>query len=264
MMLRNNLKVLAAFARQNVKETLAYRVDTLINIGIMLMWQAWDFAGLAIVFSNTETIGGWRIGDMIVLTGIFRLVNMFMFSLVWPSTEAFNRGIREGTLDYTLLLPIDSQFAVTFQKIVVWRIVDLGLAIILILTGLFYGGVMPSLGNTIAFILLLLSGGVVLYSVWVLLIAMTFWFTKFDNNVTLMHALTDAGRYPATIYPLWLRVLVTFVIPIAVATTVPLQALRGELTWWQFAGALSAGLITFVVSRLVWKLGVHRYSGASA
>ena len=43
-----------------------------------------------------------------------------------------------------------------------------------------------------------------------------------------------------------------------------MQALRGELTWWQFAGALSAGLITFVVSRLVWKLGVHRYSGASA
>jgi ABC-2 type transport system permease protein len=262
--MKHNLQVLAAFARQNVKETLAYRVDTLVNLGIMLLWQAWDFAGLAIVFSNTQSIGGWRIGDMIVLLGIFRLVNMFMFSLVWPSTEAFNRGIREGTLDYTLLLPIDSQFAVTFQKVVVWRAVDLLLAVILVAAGLFYGGAAPPATNAVAFILLLFSGALILYSVWVMLIAMTFWFTKFDNNVTLMHALTDAGRYPSTIYPTWLRLLVTFVIPISVATTVPLQALRGELEWWQFVAAFTAGLIAFGVSRFVWRLGVRRYSGASA
>ena len=262
--MKHHFDVLAAYIRQNMKETLAYRVDTLVNLGIMLMWQAWDFAGLAIVFSNTESIGGWRIGDMIVMIGIFRLVNMLMFSLVWPSTEAFNRGIREGTLDYTLLLPIDSPFAVTFQKIVVWRAVDLLLAVILIAVGLFYSGAMPVLSNTLAFVLLMLSGGVVLYSVWVMLIALTFWFTKFDNNVTLMQALTDTGRYPATIYPVWLRLLVTFVIPIAVATTVPLQALRGELEWWQFAAALAAGFIAFAVSRTVWRIGVKKYSGASA
>ncbi len=61
-----------------------------------------------------------------------------------------------------------------------------------------------------------------------MLIALTFWFTKFDNNVTILQALLDAGRYPATVYPAWLQIIVTFVIPIAVATNVPLQGLRGE------------------------------------
>jgi ABC-2 type transport system permease protein len=96
------------------------------------------------------------------------------------------------------------------------------------------------------------------------LIALTFWFTKFDNNVTLLSALADTGRFPATVYPIWLRVIVTFVIPIAVATTVPLQALRGDLPWWQIVLALAVGLVASFLSSQLWKAGVRRYSGASA
>ena len=55
-----------------------------------------------------------------------------------------------------------------------------------------------------------------IYSLWVVLVAATFWFTKFDNNVTILQALLDTGRYPATIYPPWLRMIVTFLIPIAI------------------------------------------------
>lgn len=260
----HNLTVLAAYIKQNVKEAFAYRVDTFVNLGMMLMWQAWDFAALGIIFSNTDAIAGWRLGDMIVLMGIFRLVNMFMFSLVWPNTEMFNRGIREGTLDYTFLQPLDSQFAVSFQKVVVWRAIDLVLATILIVTGLFFAGSQPGAGNIVTFLLLLISGGFVIYSLWVVLISLTFWFTKFDNNVTLMHALTDTGRYPATIYPAWLRVIVTFIIPVAVATTVPLQALRGELEVWQILVAFGAGVFAFALSRFVWRTGIKRYSGASS
>ena len=80
----------------------------------------------------------------------------------------------------------------------------------------------------LTFILLTISGAIVIYSLWIVLIALTFWFTKFDNNVTILQALLDARRYPVTVYPVWLRILVTFIVPIAVATTIPLQALRGE------------------------------------
>lgn len=65
-------------------------------------------------------------------------------------------------------------------------------------------------------------------------------------------------------YPAWLRIIVTFVVPIAVATTVPLQALRGELEWWQIVVALIAGVVAFCLSRLVWIAGTRRYSGASS
>jgi len=131
--------------------------------------------------------------------------------------------------------------------------------------GLFFSNAaVPGISSIASFLLLTFSGGVIVYSVWVVLISLTFWFTKFDNNVTLMQALMDTGRFPATVYPAWLRIIVTFIVPIAVATTVPLQALRGELTWWQVAVALLAGVVVFSLSRLVWVAGTRRYSGASS
>jgi len=74
----------------------------------------------------------------------------------------------------------------------------------------------------------------------------------------------ESGRYPATIYPAWLRLIVTFIIPIAVATTVPLQALRGDLTPAQVATFIGVSAASLIISSRVWKAGVKRYSGASS
>lgn len=118
--------------------------------------------------------------------------------------------------------------------------------------------------SLLSFLLLAASGVLVIYSLWIVLIALTFWFTKFDNNVTILQALLDAGRYPATIYPTWLRLIVTFVVPIAVATTVPLQGLRGELKGTNLLIFLAVSAVSFAIALQVWKVGVRRYSGASS
>ncbi len=257
--------IFRALLKINIQQELAYRVDTIINILTGVFWLAWELVGLSIIFSNTQSIGGWRLGDIVALLGVFRLINTFMQMVVWPNTEKFNSGIREGTLDYTFLQPVNSQFMVSFSRIVVWNAWNLVIGIGLICVGLFFtNSSLPDAASVIAFLLLTISGGVIIYSLWVVLIALTFWFTKFDNNVTLMQALMDAGRYPATVYPVWLRAIVTFVVPIAVATTIPLQALRGELAWWQMLLALMAGMVAFLLSRLVWLAGTKRYSGASS
>jgi ABC-2 type transport system permease protein len=130
--------------------------------------------------------------------------------------------------------------------------------------GINMAGDTATLLSILGFLFLTVSGAIVIYSLWIVLIALTFWFTKFDNNVTILQALLDSGRYPATVYPTWLRVIVTFIIPIAVATTVPLQALRGDLGWRQILLFLGVGLASFVVASQVWRFGVKRYSGASS
>jgi ABC-2 type transport system permease protein len=257
-------RVLSALFKINVQQELAYRTDTLVNILTSIMWLGWELVGLSIIFSNTNSIGGWRAGDILALLGVFRIVNTFMQMVVWPNTEKFNRGIREGSLDYTFLQPIDSQFMVSFSRIVIWNVWNLGIGVAMIVVGLAMTSSTTNLAGLVTFLLLTFSGGLVIYSLWVVLIALTFWFTKFDNNVTLMQALMDTGRFPATVYPIWLRFIVTFLVPIALATTVPLQALRGELEWWHIVLALLASVFAFIVSRTVWRAGVKRYSGASS
>jgi len=260
----HTLKLLSSFLKVNIQMSLAYRADTIVNILLNLMWLGWELLSLNIIFSNTTTIGGWGFGELIALLGVFRLVNTLMIALIWPNTEKFNQSIRDGSMDYTILQPINSLFLVTFSRITVWRIWDLLLAIILIVAGINLAGDIVTPLNILTFILLAISGMVIIYSLWIVLIAMTFWFTKFDNNVTILQALLDAGRYPATVYPAWLRVIVTFIIPIAVATTVPLQALRGELGPDQILLFFVVSIISFWVASKIWQQGLKRYSGASS
>jgi ABC-2 type transport system permease protein len=260
----NVLKLLSAFLKVNIQMSLAYRADTLVNILLNLMWLGWELLSLSIIFSNTETIGGWDFGELIALLGVFRLVHTLMIALIWPNTEKFNQSIRDGSMDYTLLQPANSMFLVTFSRITVWRAWDLVLATILIVVGINLSGDTTTPLNILTFVLLAISGGIVIYSLWIVLIALTFWFTKFDNNVTILQALLDAGRYPVTVYPVWLRILVTFIIPIAVATTVPLQALRGELSPSHALMFIVIGMLSFLIASQVWKAGLKRYSGASS
>jgi ABC-2 type transport system permease protein len=260
----HTLKLLSSFLKVNIQMSLAYRADTVVNILLNLMWLGWELLSLNIIFSNTTTLGGWGLGELIALLGVFRLVNTLMIALIWPNTEKFNQSIRDGSMDYTILQPVNSLFLVTFSRITVWRIWDLVLAIVLIVVGIDMTGDVTTAFNILTFILLAITGTIIIYSLWIVLIAMTFWFTKFDNNVTILQALLDAGRYPSTVYPVWLRVIVTFIIPIAVATTIPLQALRGELGPGQILLFVTISIASFWVTTKIWKLGLKQYSGASS
>jgi ABC-2 type transport system permease protein len=260
----NTLKLLSAFLKVNIQMSLAYRADTVVNILLNIMWLGWELLSLSIIFNNTETIGGWGFGELIALLGVFRLVHTLMIALIWPNTEKFNQSIRDGSMDYTLLQPINSMFLVTFSRITVWRAWDLILATVLIVVGINIAGDTVTSLNLLTFFLLTVSGAIVIYSLWIVLIALTFWFTKFDNNVTILQALLDAGRYPVTVYPVWLRILVTFVVPIAVATTVPLQGLRGEMTISRALIFIAISIASFLIASQVWRRGLKQYSGASS
>lgn len=260
----HTLRLIATFLKVNIQQELAYRADAALNMLLSVMWLGWELLSLSIIFSNTTTLGGWGPGELIALLGVWRLVNTLLAALLWPNTEKFNAAVRDGSLDYTLLQPASSQFLVSFGRIVIWRVWDVVLAIVLIVVGVGMGGGGTTAGNVVAFLLLLGGGVAIIYSLWVALIACTFWFVKFDNNVTILQALMDSGRYPATVYPTWLRIIITFVVPIALATTVPLQALRGELTWAQVLLFLGIGALSVVVAAQIWRAGVRRYSGASS
>lgn len=258
------LRLLKALLRLNIQTSLAYRADAYINILLNIMWLGLQLFELSIIFNNTDALGGWRFSELIALLGVFRLINTLMITLVWPNTEKFNQSIRDGSMDYTILMPVNSMFLVTFSRITIWRFWDFLIAGALIMIGINMSGDTITPLQILTFSLLAISGLIIIYSLWIVLIALTFWFTKFDNNVTILQALMDAGRYPVSVYPVWLQIMVTYIVPIAVATTVPLQGLRGDLTLSRILIYAAVSVISFLVASQVWKSGLKRYSGASS
>jgi ABC-2 type transport system permease protein len=74
----------------------------------------------------------------------------------------------------------------------------------------------------------------------------------------------NAGRWPVTIFPSWMRPVLTFVVPIAFAVTVPAQALTGQLSLPRALLSVGVAALFLVGSRVFWLVALRRYTGASA
>jgi ABC-2 type transport system permease protein len=67
-----------------------------------------------------------------------------------------------------------------------------------------------------------------------------------------------------TIFPGWLRPVLTFVVPIAFAVTVPAQALTDQLGVRSVLLSVGLAALFLAGSRAFWLVALRRYTGASA
>ena len=139
-------------------------------------------------------------------------------------------GIRLGTFDFLLTKPADSQLLASAQVMAPQAVTDVVVGVGVICYGVSQPGVTLSLADLGLFLITLLAGLVIVYSFLLMLSTCAFWFVKLDNILVIFQALFgNAGRWPVTIFPGWLRALLTFAVPVAFAVTVPAQALTGQL-----------------------------------
>ena len=72
------------------------------------------------------------------------------------------------------------------------------------------------------------------------------------------------ARYPVGLYPGWLRLVLTWVVPVGVMTTVPAQALTGSLSPGALLGACALALALLVGASALFRTGLRRYASASS
>jgi viologen exporter family transport system permease protein len=260
----NYLRLFAAFFRVSVLGEVAYRANFIIQLFQSLLSLGISLIGLAVIFSYTDSLGGWRPDEMLALVGVYFLVGGIIGLLIQPGMEDFIESVRNGTLDFDLTKPEDAQFLVSIQRADIWRLIDivLGLAVLgiaLVRMGERVGG-----GEAAVFVLMLIAGGVIIYSFWLILATLAFWFVRVENILVVFQSMYEAGRWPISLYPGWLRYGLTFIIPVAFATTVPAEALTGRLTWVTLTIAVALAVVIFVLSRFFWRAGLRHYSGTSA
>ena len=63
---------------------------------------------------------------------------------------------------------------------------------------------------------------------------------------------------------MWLQGLLTVVVPLGFAITVPAEALSDRLTPFVLGATCVVTVVALLVTRAFWRWGVRGYSGASA
>ena len=241
----NTLRLLWVFFRVSVLNETAYRVNFFIQLFQSLLELGTALAGLAVIFSYTQALGGWRPDEMLALVGVYFLVGGLISLVIQPGMSALIDSVRDGTLDFTLTKPEDAQLLVSIQRVAVWSLLDLLMGVGVLVTALVRLGNAVGFGEAATFTGMLLAGGVIVYSFWLILASLSFWLVRVENLLEIFQSVYQAGRWPISLYPNWLRFGLTFIVPVAFATTIPAEALTGRLGAFTLLEALGLAILLF-------------------
>ena len=252
------------FLRLNILNELQYRTNFWLQMLKSLVGLGTALAGLGVVFGQTDDLGGWSRDELLALVGVYFIVGGLVNLVLVPSLSRFVQDVQQGTLDYLLTKPEDSQVLVSIRQVEVWRCIDLALGIAIVGIALARLGDRIGAAQMAGFGITLLAGVAIVYAFLLILVTTAFWVVRVDNILYVFQGMYEAGRWPVGIYPPWMRATLTFVVPIAFAITIPASGLVGRLTVPTLLGAVGLAVGLLALSRWFWTRGVRRYAGASA
>ncbi len=243
---------------------LEYQFNFLIEFFAMLASLIGSIFILSLFFVEGQSLGGWSWEAALVVQGFYTLLDGVTNTWLRPNLGAIVNYVREGTLDFVLLKPIDSQFWVSVRTLAPTGIPEIALGIVLILWAASKAGAEFSFGVLFVTSMMLLVSCIILYSLWFLIAATTIWFVKTWNATEVLRALLAAGRFPVVAYPPILRIIFTVLLPIAFLTTVPAEVILGQSATYTLLLGWLLALIAFFLSRIFWNFALSFYTSASS
>jgi len=253
-----------AFASTEFQFEMEYRANMYLSIFEMLLVIGTSIGAVLIMFGHTTTMNGWTLPQMIVLLGVYYVIQGGVSLLFSPSFERLMEHVRVGTLDFHLLKPVNTQFLVSTRHLKVIRGADLLLGLIVVIVGLVQVGEQVGIAQALMFAMSLVFGWTLVYSLLLGLVTLSFWFVRVENLLAIFWAFTEAGRFPVDVYPLWLRVSLSTVVPIGIAVTAPANVIAGRMDWVAVAVLGAGTVMTVGIASALWRWGLKSYTGASA
>ena len=256
------IRLVWAYFRIAAANDLQYRANFVLQVINSALALATGLIAISLVYSHTDQLGGWTEPELLVVMGVHILLGGIIGSLIAPNMRHLMEEVEEGTFDLVLTRPADAQLLVSIRNFRVWRLVDVVLGLVVIGNGAGRLGVRP--WPAVGFALAAVLGMIVMYCVWLVLTTFAFRVVRADSFTDLFDGMYQAGRWPVSIYPTWLRGALTFLIPLALAVTVPAETLTSRIGPSSLIIGLAATTAVVAVTRWIWTSNLRRYSGASA
>ena len=250
--------------KQSALLSLRYRVDFLLDGVLALFGTVTTIVPLFIVFAERPQLEGWSFGEALIVVGWFTLLQGVLEGCINPSLTQVVEQIRQGTLDFVLLKPVDAQFLVSTARILPWRATNILNALAIFIYAFTKIGHAPTLSQIALGVAMLLVAVTLLYSLWILTVSAAFYVVKMDNLIYLFDAIFDFARWPSNVFRGVVAFVFTFIIPLALMTTFPAEALLGRLHPQTFFYSLLGAIVFSAIARAVWLKSIGHYTSASS
>ena len=257
------LRLFSAIFSLSLRREMAFRANLIFRLLLMVFNIASGFVMLSVVYTHTQTLDGWNLGEATVLLGTFQAISGIFTAFVEPNLRWFAGQIKDGKLDYILVQPVSSLFLISLGKCEPLALSQVALGMLLVGLGLHDVGTLPSWWGVLGWLVLIAVGLTIAWASRVLIACICLWVPSIELDV-FYSALWQFGRYPVEIYRQPLRFFLTYVLPFAFLATFPTSALTGRTSLLLPILGIAVGCVAVVIVQLVWKVGLRRYTSATS
>jgi ABC-2 type transport system permease protein len=260
------LRIVGLFMQVSAQEEVAYRLNFWINLLHSLLNLATGVLGVSVLFSQVDSLRGWTYAGTLAVLGVYLVVGALRSLFIGPSLDSLagmEGDVWSGRLDFTLLRPVNTQFLASFRRWRFFALFDLLLGLGVLGFAAWQLGQAWSPAHLAMFFLALFAAMVLLYAILLAFTALVFW-SPGVLFTWIFDGIFQLARYPVGLYPGWLRLALTWIIPVGLITTVPAEALAGGLSDGMLAGSLGLAIVLLAGASILFRLALRGYSSASS
>jgi ABC-2 type transport system permease protein len=264
MNIKKYLKVYTKFLHTSLASELEYKTNILIDLITAILSLIGSIFLLSIFFQNNATIGGWVFEQALIIQAIYTILNGITNTWFNPNLTEIVKHIREGTLDFVLLKPIDSQFFISLKKITPSGFLEIILGFCLLFYCIRINQIIINLSFLTLCTITIICSICILYSLWFFISTTTIWFVKTWNATEVLRSFLYIGRFPLDSFSFSLRIFFSIIVPVAFITTIPSEVFLGLSQLWKIGLEFIVTLVFLFTSRKFWLFALKFYTSASS
>jgi ABC-2 type transport system permease protein len=243
----------------HLRGALEYESDFWIMIFAAVLTQAVNFLFLKVVFRLIPALHGWTFWPIVIMFGAVSFgegICSLFFEGMWRLAYRIN----EGELDYMLVRPYPVILQVTSAEIGLNGLGNITSGGVMLALGLWRADIPWSVGTALAAILLFASGITVKVAVSLATNAASFWIPGPNPLFALaVHQGGELTRYPLTLFPAALKLLLTAVVPFAFVGFFPVSYLTSGRAWWICLATPAVAAYCLLIANFAFRRGMLRY-----
>jgi ABC-2 type transport system permease protein len=264
--LRRYIDIYSIMLRNSLIREMSFKANFVLWMLVEVLWFVGQIAFFSIIFGQVDRIGDWTKWEVVLLVGTHQIIAQLFQAFFFVNVANIPELVRTGKLDSMLVLPVDSQFAVSTKQFGLDSVINAIVGAVVVCFSLSKLDVVPDPISILLYLTALGFGIAVHYSIMLSLAAVSFWIVRAQGLVYGYFNFLNIARYPDVIFPRIFRMIFGWVIPVVIVANIPARLLIKSFgqPGWLMVHLVIASTIIFCLSRAFWRFALRRYSSASS
>ncbi len=263
--MKRHLRLFGLYFAQYAKVRLAYKADFIIAFFSSMAATVLGFGFVLVLFTKIPKLQDWSFYEILFLYG-FSLIPLGFFNVVsWNLYEFGDIYIIEGRFDRIMLRPVDTLFQVLFEKFRLESLQEVATGLLVVAISARKLNITWHAADFVWFAVMVAAGTFIYLAVFLILTAVSFWFEDRVGIVPPVFNMLTFGRYPLTIYNVFIQFLLSWIVPFGFASFYPTTHFLGRQAFAMYFHLVPlVAVMFFALAVIVWNRGVANYSSTGS